>query len=77
MNEGLFKKHIRQILSHVDAKEKIILAIFEKTGIQIEGSEITLSKKTVTLSMSSVKKSAFLQAGGKDIVSALGYTLQA
>lgn len=76
MNEGLFKKHIQQILSRIDVKQKIIFTLSEKTGIQIEESEITLSKKTIILSTSSVKKAALLQKGGKEILNTLGYTLQ-
>lgn len=76
MNEGLFKKHIQQILLRTDAKQKIIATILEKTGIVIEASEITLSKKTIILSTSSVKKAALLQKGSKEIVHTLGYILQ-
>lgn len=76
MNEGLFKKHIQQLISRTNAKQKIILAVLEKTGIIIEESEIILSKKAIVLSTSSVKKSALLQKGVKEIVTALGYTLQ-
>lgn len=76
MNEGLFKKHIQQILSRIDAKQKITATLLEKTGILVEESEITLSKKTITISTSSVKKSALLQKGSKEIVQALGYVLQ-
>lgn len=76
MDEGLFKKHIQHVLSRIDAKQKIILAILEKTGVKIEESEIMLSKKTVILSTSSVKKSALLQKGSKELLNTLGYTLR-
>lgn len=76
MNEGLFKKHIQQILSRVTIKQKIILELLEKTGIEVEESEIILSKKTIILSTSSVKKAVLLQKGSKEILNALGYALQ-
>lgn len=76
MDEGLFKKHIQHVLSRINAKQKIILTISEKTGVKIEESEIMLSKKTVILSTSSVKKAALLQKGGREILDTLGYILQ-
>lgn len=76
MNEGLFKKHIQQILSRNNAKQKIILTIKEKTGIELDESEITLSKKVVVISTSSVKKASLLQKGSKDALTLIGYTLQ-
>lgn len=76
MHEGLFKKYTQQILARVDVKQKIILSLLEKTGVQVEESEIILSKKTVILSLSSVKKAALIQKGGKEAVNSLGYTLQ-
>lgn len=76
MNEGLFKKHIEQILSRTNAKQKIILTLEDKTGVHLEEAEIILSKKNVILSTSSVKKSALLQKGCKEILHSLGYTLQ-
>lgn len=76
MNEGLFKKHIQQILLRNNAKQKIILTIKEKTGIELEESEITLSKKVVIISTSSVKKASLLQRGSKDALNLIGYTLQ-
>lgn len=76
MNEGLFKKHIQQILSRNNAKQKIILTIKEKTGIELDESEITLSKKVVVISTSSVKRASLLQKGSKDALTLIGYTLQ-
>lgn len=75
MNEGLFKKHIQQLLAYTDTKKKISLFLEEKTGIHIEDSEITVSRKNITLSTSSVKKAALLQKGSKEALQSIGYIL--
>lgn len=77
MNEGLFKKHIQQILLRTNIKQQIILSLKEKTGIEIDEEEITLSNKKITLSTSSVKKTVLLKKGIKEVLQTLGYTLQA
>lgn len=76
MEQGLFAKYIRTVKERTHAKQEIIASLLEQTGIQIEESEITLSKKKVILSMSSVKKTALIQKGSKDYLQTLGYTLQ-
>lgn len=76
MNEGLFKKHIEQILLRENSKQKIIDTLKDKTGIELEGSEISLAKKVITISTSSVKKAALLQKGSKDLLQGLGYVLK-
>lgn len=76
MNEGLFKKYIQQILSHSDAKQKIIITLFEKTGVSIGESEINISGKTVIISTSSTKRTALLQKGYKEILHTLGYAIR-
>lgn len=76
MNEGLFKKHIEQILLRENSKQKIIDTLKDKTGIELEGSEISLAKKVITISTSSVKKAALLQKGSKDLLQGLGYILK-
>jgi hypothetical protein len=76
MDQGLFTKHIRHIHERTSAKQTIINSLIEKTGILLEESEITLKKKTISLTTSSVKKTALIQKGGKDLLLSLGYTLQ-
>lgn len=76
MDQGLFAKHIRNIEERTSAKQIIIENIFEKTGVRLEEPELVLTKKNVTLSTSSVKKTALIQKGGKEILSSLGYNLQ-
>lgn len=75
MEEGLFTKHLLALKQRSDSKEKIIAAVFEKTGVQIEKEELTVSKKQVKLSLSSVKRSILFQKGIQEILQSLGYSL--
>lgn len=75
MDQGLFTKHIKAIKERTSIKETIITSILERTGIALEESEITILKKTVSLSTSSVKKMALLRKNSKDVLNDLGYTL--
>jgi hypothetical protein len=76
MDQGLFAKHIRNIQERTNTKQIIIDILTEKTGVTLEESEITLKKKTVTLTTSSVKKAALIQKGGKEVLLSQGYSLQ-
>ncbi len=76
MDQGLFTKHIRTLQKRESDKVCIIEALLEKTGIKFKESEIEIAKKRITFSTSSVKKTAFIQKGGKDILTALGYSLR-
>ena len=75
MEEGLFKKHIQALQERSTAKEHIISNLLEKTGVCLEEEEITLSKKKITITTSSVKKTKLFQKKGKEILEALGYTI--
>jgi hypothetical protein len=76
MDQGLFAKHLRSINERTNAKQTIITAVLEKTGIPLDEKEITLQGKKITLATSSVKKAALMQKKGKEVLSALGYLLQ-
>lgn len=75
MDQGLFTKHIKNILERDASKQKVITLLLEKTGIELDESEITLSKKDISLSTSSVKKSILLKKGIKDILQSNGLNL--
>lgn len=75
MDQGLFSKHIRAITRRSDAKQDIITHIQTTTGIQLEESEISLTKKKVTLFVSSVKKAALTKRRCSEMLQTLGYTL--
>lgn len=75
MDQGLFAKYIHSILVHTNTKQKIATFLLEKTGVVVEESEITIIKKNITLSISSVKKTILIQKRSKDILQTIGYTL--
>lgn len=75
MDQGLFTKHIKNILERDASKQKIISLLLEKTGIELDDSEITLSKKDISISTSSVKKSILLRKGVKEILQSNGFNL--
>ncbi len=75
MDRGLFAKHIHTVLARNSKKQEIILLLLEKTGIEIKEEELTLSKKKVSLSTSSVKKTALIKKGTEVLLQSLGYTL--
>lgn len=75
MDQGLFTKHIKNILERDALKQKVMLLLLETTGIELDDSEITLSKKNVSISTSSVKRSILLKKGLKDILQSNGFNL--
>lgn len=76
MEQGLFARHIRNIKERENSKQEIITSIMNITGVLLNESEIQISKKKVSISTSSVKKTAVLQKGGKEALESLGYILQ-
>ena len=76
MEQGLFTKYAHTLKERTDSKQEIISSLLKLTGIQIEESEITLSKKKINFLMSSVKKTSLIQKGSKEYLQTLGYTLQ-
>ncbi len=76
MEQGLFSKYIRNIKERENTKQEVITSITNTTGVILSESEITISKKKVQISTSSVKKTAILQKGGKEVLESLGYTFQ-
>jgi hypothetical protein len=75
MDEGLFRKHIQAIQERTSAKEIIIAAIKEKTGVEVEEEEISLSRKKIRITTSSVKKTALFQKKAKELLEGLGYSV--
>ncbi len=76
MEQGLFGKYIRNIKERENTKQEIITSILNTTGVVLNESEITISKKKIHISTSSVKKTAILQKKGKEALESLGYSLQ-
>lgn len=75
MDEGLFKRHVEKFAKREQEKQSIISVVLEKTGIEFSSSEFSIDKKTIVLHVSSTKKAVFIQRGGKDILTEIGYNL--
>lgn len=76
MEQGLFARYIRNIKERENNKQEIITSIAQTTGVLLDESEISISKKKISISTSSVKKTAILQKKGKEALESLGYILQ-
>ena len=76
MEQGLFSKYIRNIKERENTKQEVITSIINATGVSLDESEITISKKKIHISTSSVKKTVIFQKGGKEVLESLGYSLQ-
>lgn len=75
MDEGLFSRHLKKINERESEKKKLIAIIQEETGVTVSESELSLSKKEVILSVSSVKKTKLLQKGVHVILRKHGFIL--
>lgn len=75
MDTGLFKKYNKQIDSQKNSKKEIREYIQEHTGIELSEEVISISKKKITLTISSVQKSKLLQKKVKELLIQKGYTL--
>lgn len=76
MDQGLFSKHLKNILIRNSVKQNLIQTILEKTSIPLEESEVQISKKEVVLLTSSVKKTALLKKNIQQLLTEDGYTLK-
>lgn len=76
MDEGLFKKYTKTLQERDKAKESLIAIIKEKTGIVLNEEEINISKKEVTLFISSVKKTQLLRKNIKELLEAQGFSFK-
>jgi hypothetical protein len=76
MDNGLFKKYSVQIDTQKKSKKEISEYIQEVTNIYIEEKDITISKKIISLNLSSVQKSKLTQKNIQKLLSEKGYTLK-
>lgn len=76
MDLSLFQKHFAQINRQKNNKEEVINLIKEKTGIDLDESMITLSKKEVTLHLSSVMKHKLFQKNVEEVLKEKVFTLK-
>lgn len=75
MDESFFLKYSLQIKKQKDTKEEVLFLIKEKTGILLEDHMITLLKKNITFTVSSVIKQKLFQKGVVDFLQSNGYTV--
>ncbi len=76
MDKGLFGKYIHHIQKQKSNKEDICIYIKEKTGIELQDKEIQLTKKQITLHISSVLKQKLFQNNIEKFLQEKGYTLK-
>ncbi len=75
MDQGLFKKHLLTIKTIQDTQEEVCAYIQKETGVLLNKEELHITKKTITLTISSVKRSQLLQKNIKLILEKKGYRL--
>lgn len=75
MDEGLFARHAAHLCKRKDVKAEIIGLVKKETGIVLQEDEFSISKKHITLYLSSVKKSTLVRKNVKALLESRGYTL--
>ena len=75
MEDGLFNKYKKQIQKQKNEKKEVCDLIEEKTGIKIEESKITISKKSIQINISSVIKQKLFQKDITKVLKEKGYSL--
>lgn len=75
MDESFFLKYSLQIKKQKDTKEEVLFLIKEKTGILLEEHMITLFKKNITFTVSSVVKQKLFQKNIVEFLQNNGYTV--
>lgn len=76
MDESLFIKHLVQIKKQKNSKEEVINYIKEKTGIELEELNITVSKKQITFNISSTIKQKLHQKNINKVLEEKGYLVK-
>ena len=76
MDESFFTKHLIEIKRRKNNKEEILLHIKEKTGIELDEDMFSLSKKDITLHVSSVMKQKLHQKNITSVLQEKGFTLK-
>ncbi len=74
MDESLFVKHLIQIKKQKNSKEELLTYIKETTGIELEEGMITVSKKQVMFTISSVLKQKLHQKNINKVLEEKGYS---
>lgn len=75
MDQNLFDKYKQEIQKQKSKKSEVCLIIKEKTGIVVNEEEIEITKKTVKIYTSSIKKNSLHSKKVQEILKQSGYTL--
>ncbi len=73
MDQELFKKHLLVLHTIQKTQEELCNYIQKETGIILTPKEIHIIKKTVTLDISSVKRSILVQKNISSLLQKKGY----
>lgn len=75
MDEGLFTKHLRVIKAKQVGKQEVLQIILQATGISLTEDEISLSKKKVKITTSSVVKAMLAKKKVNEHLISAGYVV--
>jgi hypothetical protein len=76
MDESFFVKYAIQIKKQKNSKEEVLLFIKERTGIELQEEMITISKKQLTFTVSSIVKQRLYQKNVNSLLEEKGYTVK-
>ncbi len=76
MDESFFVKYAIQIKKQKNSKEEVLLFIKERTGIELQEEMITISKKQITFTVSSIVKQRLHQKNVNSLLEEKGYTVK-
>lgn len=76
MDESFFVKYAIQIKKQKNSKEEVLLFIKERTGIELQEEMITISKKQITFTVSSIVKQRLYQKNINSLLEEKGYTVK-
>lgn len=75
MEGNLFSRYTKVLQKNQEEKNSLIESIYKQTNVLLQGKEIILEKKKVTIQTSSVKKAELHRKKVKEIIQEKGYTL--
>lgn len=76
MDESFFVKYAIQIKKQKNSKEEVLLFIKERTGIELQEEMITISKKQITFTVSSIVKQRLYQKNVNSLLEEKGYIVK-
>lgn len=75
MEENLFSRYTKVVQKNQEEKNSLIESIYKQTSVLLQGKEIIIEKKKVTIQTSSVKKAELYRKKVKEVLQEKGYTL--